>query len=1169
MAENKTPMGDDPLAWLTEGDELGKAEPEQAAQTRSRTRRQSPSRKVQKEKTEVELLEESFAALAPQGDELAARFYQRLFEHYPAVIPLFSGSSVAEQQKKLLAALVLLVQNLHKPDVLSEYLKGLGARHGHYGVLAEHYPLVAENLLAVMEEFAGELWTASVKAAWENAINTIATIMLKAYEPVEADEMENENEKGLAQELAMMKSAVNGSMTSTMMIDRDFNITYVNNATVVMLTPYVDTLKTVFPKFDLDNLIGTNIDIFHKDPAHQRKLLSDPANCPYVTDIQVGPLRFNLNVTAMVDNEGNYLGNTLEWANVTEVRAKEAEVARLSATVDGAMTSIMMINRDFEITYINDSTINMLRPYVDTLKQVFPGFDLDNLIGKNIDDFHKDPSHQRKLLSDPKNLPYQTDITVGPLKFNLNVTAMVDPRGDYIGNALEWANVTEVRAKEAEVARLSATVDGAMTSIMMINRDFEITYINDSTINMLRPYVDTLKQVFPGFDLDNLIGKNIDDFHKDPSHQRKLLSDPKNLPYQTDITVGPLKFNLNVTAMVDPRGDYIGNALEWTNVTDVRIKEAAVTRLQGTIDGAKTSIMMIDRDFFVTYANKSTIDMLTEYQDTLRSVFPGFDVASLVGTNIDTFHKNPAHQRKMLADPANLPYNTDIEVGPLSFNLNVTAIYDAEGAYIGTALEWLNNTESKNTIAAYEGQLDAIDKAMGVISFEMDGTIIDVNQNFLDVVGYTKEEVVGNHHRMFAEPELANSAEYREFWAKLNRGEFDSGEYKRVDKGGKIVYLQASYNPIIDINGKPVRVIKYATDITEQKELQLVIENVLAGTSEVMNAMSEGDLTKQLTGKYEGAFALLQTAINSTVTKMSETVKEINETASSIAMASSEISEGNIDLSQRTEEQASSLEETASSMEELTSTVRQNSDNARQANQLASNAREQAEKGGSVIKSAISAMIAISASSKKVTDIIGVIDEIAFQTNLLALNAAVEAARAGEQGRGFAVVASEVRNLAQRSASAAKEIKELINDSGEKVKEGSMLVDESGRTLEEIVIGAKKVGDIISEIAAAGAEQTQGIEQVNKAVTQMDEMTQQNAALVEQAAAASESLEEQGKGLQRLMTFFTTGGESSAPVAKKVVAKAKPSSAEPRATATPKARASAPKSSGDDEWDEF
>ena len=243
------------------------------------------------------------------------------------------------------------------------------------------------------------------------------------------------------------------------------------------------------------------------------------------------------------------------------------------------------------------------------------------------------------------------------------------------------------------------------------------------------------------------------------------------------------------------------------------------------------------------------------------------------------------------------------------------------------------------------------------------------------------------------------------------------------------------------------------------------------------------------------------------------------------------VRKGNISLSQRTEEQASSLEETASSMEEMTSTVKQTADNAGQANQLAIAARSQAEKGGAVVGKAVGAMSAINASSRKIADIIGVIDEIAFQTNLLALNAAVEAARAGEQGRGFAVVASEVRNLAGRSATAAKEIKALIQDSVGKVEEGSKLVDQSGQTLEEIVQAVKKVTDIVAEIAAASQEQSTGIEQVNKAVMQMDEVTQQNAALVEQAAAAAEAIVEQTQALSQQVAVYRTelaGGASRA-----------------------------------------
>ena len=305
-----------------------------------------------------------------------------------------------------------------------------------------------------------------------------------------------------------------------------------------------------------------------------------------------------------------------------------------------------------------------------------------------------------------------------------------------------------------------------------------------------------------------------------------------------------------------------------------------------------------------------------------------------------------------------------------------------------------------------------------------------------------------------------------------------------------------------------------------------MMETVIDEISRVMTAMAEGELNNQVTGNYPGQLTLLKDSINSSLSNQQRVVSEVREAVEQISTGASEIAKGNMDLSQRTEEQASSLEETASSMEEMTSTVNQNADNARQANQLATAGRDQAEQGGGIVGKAVSAMLEINNSSKKIAAIISVIDEIAFQTNLLALNAAVEAARAGEQGRGFAVVAGEVRNLAQRSAGAAKEIKGLIEDSVSKVEEGSNLVDESGKALEEIVIAVKKVSDIIAEIAAASQEQSSGIGQVNSAIAQMDETTQQNAALVEEAAAASQSLNEQGQRLSSLIAFFKLGGES-------------------------------------------
>ncbi|OQW94141.1 MAG: hypothetical protein BWK79_07340 [Beggiatoa sp. IS2] len=300
---------------------------------------------------------------------------------------------------------------------------------------------------------------------------------------------------------------------------------------------------------------------------------------------------------------------------------------------------------------------------------------------------------------------------------------------------------------------------------------------------------------------------------------------------------------------------------------------------------------------------------------------------------------------------------------------------------------------------------------------------------------------------------------------------------------------------------------------------QQMIEEIMR----VFAALAKGNLTQTIEKNYVGAFEQLKEDANATVKGLTEIMTAIKQTADIVSMAAEEISQGNVALSQRTEQQAASLEQTAASMEEMTSTVQQNADNARQATQLATSARNLAEQGGKVVSSAIVAMNEISHSSQKITDIIGVINNIAFQTNLLALNAAVEAARAGEQGRGFAVVATEVRNLAQRSAVAAKEIKDLIQDSVAKVDEGTRLTNKSGETLEQIVMAVKKVSDIVAEISAASQEQSAGIHQVNKAVSQMDEMTQQNAALVEEAAAASESMTIQAQNLKRQVAFFNIG----------------------------------------------
>ncbi|BCB27558.1 chemotaxis protein [Sulfurimicrobium lacus] len=376
----------------------------------------------------------------------------------------------------------------------------------------------------------------------------------------------------------------------------------------------------------------------------------------------------------------------------------------------------------------------------------------------------------------------------------------------------------------------------------------------------------------------------------------------------------------------------------------------------------------------------------------------------------------------------------------------------------------------------------------------------------------------------------------------------------------------------MDMSGKQ-GYTKRLADLLNQ--LSDVTDTGLRDVMRVAGALAQGDLTQTMTKDYPGLFGQTKESVNATVNNLQSLVTQIKDAVDSINTASKEIAAGNSDLSQRTEEQASSLEETASSMEELTSTVKQNADNSKQANQLAIGASEVAIRGGGVVSQVVDTMSSINESSRKIVDIISVIDGIAFQTNILALNAAVEAARAGEQGRGFAVVAGEVRNLAQRSAAAAKEIKTLIGDSVDKVENGSKLVANAGQTMDEIVTSIKRVTDIMAEISAASAEQSSGIEQVNQAVTQMDEVTQQNAALVEEAAAASEHLQEQAETLATSVSVFKLDASTSALAhsgTKRLAATSAARTATPAKAirqAASKPQTPAKSSAGDDEWEEF
>ena len=381
----------------------------------------------------------------------------------------------------------------------------------------------------------------------------------------------------------------------------------------------------------------------------------------------------------------------------------------------------------------------------------------------------------------------------------------------------------------------------------------------------------------------------------------------------------------------------------------------------------------------------------------------------------------------------------------------------------------------------------------------------------------------------------------------------------------------------IDLTDKTGFFLSLSQSVNQMVE---TTDGVINETVGALERIANGDMTQQIETEYQGAYERIKDNTNLTIQRLTDIVSEIKAVAHATNISATEIAAGNIDLSQRTEEQASSLEETASSMEQMASTVKQNADNARQANMLASEASQVAVKGGQVVNQVVSTMADINTSSKKIVDIISVIDGIAFQTNILALNAAVEAARAGEQGRGFAVVATEVRNLAQRSAAAAKEIKQLIGDSVDKVAGGTKLVEDAGKTMDEIVLAVKMVTDIVNEIASASQEQSAGIDQVNNAITNMDEVTQQNAALVEQAAAAAASMEQQTQDLIDSVAVFQLPEMETeiAPATLSIPTLRKLSQPQPKAIAATETKAKkasirasskASASAKDEDWEEF
>ncbi len=991
------------------------------------------------------LVQDSFAAVAPNAEAAAGLFYGHLFELDPSLKALFKGD-MKEQGRKLMAMLKIAVAGLDDLGKLVPAVQDLGRRHTAYGVKDEHYNTVAAALLWTLEQGLKDGFTPDVKAAWTAVYGVLAETMKSApaAQPAPAPAAQPAPEHTMQNDTTgnnIYRQMVEDMPINVMVCDlENFCITYANKASFAAVKQLEEVVD-----IKADSLVGTCIDVFHKNPAHQRQLLADPKNLPHNALIQVGPETLDLLVTAVYDDSGKYTSAMLTWSVVTQKVKTDAQAAQLTQMVEGMPIGVMMCETEnLEINYMNKFSTETLK----TLQEHLP-VKADDMIGQCIDVFHKDPAHQRKILSDPANLPHKALIQVGPETLDLLVTAIHDKDGSYMGPMLTWSVVTAKVKADAQAAQLTQMVEGMPIGVMMCSTEnFEVNYMNKFSTETLK----TLQEHLP-VKVDDMIGQCIDVFHKDPAHQRKILSDAKNLPHKALISVGPETLDLLVTAIHDKEGNYMGPMLTWSVVTAKVKADAQAAQLTQMVEGMPIGVMMCETENFeMNYMNKFS----TETLKTLQEHLP-IKVDDMIGQSIDVFHQVPSHQRNILSDAKNLPHKALIQVGPETLDLLVTAIHDPSGKYMGPMLTWSVVTAKVKADAESARLVQMIEEMpINIMTLDpKDFTINYVNKTSLNTLKPLEhllpvklDQLLGTNLDIFHKVPSHQR--------KILSDPANLPHQAKIKLGDETLDLRVS--AINGQDGEYIGPMLSWSVITGQVRMADDFETNVKGVVEIVSSSA--------------------TEMQATAQSLSATSEETNRQATSVAAAA--------------EEASTNVQTVASAAEELASSISEIGRQVEESSRIAGQAATQAKDTNSQVES-------LAAAANKIGEVVELISDIASQTNLLALNATIEAARAGEAGKGFAVVASEVKSLATQTAKATEEIAGQITAIQSATTDAVKAIKEISTTIESINDIAGNVASAVEEQGAATKEIAHSVQQASAGTTEVSS----NISGVTQAASES------------------------------------------------------------------